>query len=89
MRFIGIITCVLVLGLSQTAAAASDSADTQKKEASKSMTVEDIGHGLKSAAQNIEKEIPKIGPAIKDSVKNLNKGESKKQKAEGQSKEKK
>ena len=89
MRFIGIITWVLVLGLNQTAAAASDSADTEKKKDNKGLTVEDIGRGLKSAEQNVEKEIPKIGPAIKDSVKKLKKSESNKQKAEEEAKENK
>ena len=32
------------------------------------MTPEDLARGLRSAAQNIEKEIPKIGPAIGKTV---------------------
>jgi len=62
MRTIAIIAGILMVGLTQMATAASNSADTQKKEDTKGMTMEDIGRGLKSAAHNIEKEIPKIGP---------------------------
>jgi hypothetical protein len=35
------------------------------------LTVEDLARGLRSAAQNIEKEIPKIGPAIGKTVKSI------------------
>lgn len=44
--------------------------DAQKDEnKGKGMTVEDLARGLKSAAKNIENEIPKIGPAIGDTFK--------------------
>jgi hypothetical protein len=33
--------------------------------------VEDLGRGLKSAAQNIEKEIPKFGSAVGNAVKKV------------------
>ena len=60
------------LGLTQAAAAASStSADNRKTEESKGVTVEDLGRGLKSAAQNIEKEIPKMGSAIGHAVKKI------------------
>ena len=88
MHVIVIIAWILILGLNQTAVAASDSADTEKKEGNKSLTVEDMGRGLKDAARNVEKEIPKIGPAIRDAVKNLNKTTTT-QKPDDQSKEKK
>jgi hypothetical protein len=39
-------------------------AESPQTERSKGLTVEDLAHGVRSAAQNIEKEIPKIGPAI-------------------------
>jgi hypothetical protein len=71
------------------AAAASNSADIQKKEDSKGLTVDDFGRGLKNAAQNIEKEIPKIGSAIGETVKKISGGDSEKQRRESQSKEKK
>lgn len=40
------------------------SAESQQTERNKGLTVEDLARGVRSAAQNIEKEIPKIGPAI-------------------------
>ena len=40
-------------------------------EGSKGVTVDDLGRGLKSAAQNIEKEIPKMGSAIGHAVKKI------------------
>ena len=69
MRRTAILACLIVLGLSPATGAASDSPDNQKSEAHKGITVEDLGRGLKSAAHNIEREIPKIGPAIMDTVK--------------------
>lgn len=39
-------------------------AESQQTERSKGLTLEDLTRGVRSAAQNIEKEIPKIGPAI-------------------------
>ncbi|MBM4124930.1 MAG: hypothetical protein FJ246_08285 [Nitrospira sp.] len=75
-----VIACFLVLGLGTAAGAASDSGETQKKkEDRKGTTVEDIGKGLKSAEQNIEKEIPKIGPAIGDLFKKATGKSSEKQ----------
>lgn len=44
---------------------------TQQADSHKGMTVEDLARGLRSAAQNIEKEIPKIGPAIGKTVKSI------------------
>lgn len=41
---------------------------TQQANNHKGMTVEDLARGLRSAAQNIEKEIPKIGSAIGKTV---------------------
>jgi hypothetical protein len=89
MRTIPIMVWILLLGLSQTAVAASNSADTQKKEDSKGLTLDDVERGLKSAAQNIEKEIPKIGSAIGETVKKITAGDSEKQRRESQPKEKK
>ena len=67
------IAALLVVGLTQAAAAAdaSTSADNRKTEKSKGITVDDLGRGLKSAAQNIEKEIPKMGSAIGNAVKKI------------------
>ena len=60
----------LVGGLTQTAGTAA-SADNRNTEESKGITVEDLGRGLKSAARNIEKKIPKIGYAIGNAVKKI------------------
>jgi hypothetical protein len=72
-RMVIIIAALLVAGLTQAAAAAaaSPSADNRKTEKSKGITVDDLGRGLKSAAQNIEKEIPKMGSAIGNAVKKI------------------
>jgi hypothetical protein len=64
-------------------------AEGQKTEASKGITVEDLGRGLKSAAQNIEKEIPKAGSAIGNAFKTISSKASEKQSVESSSKEKK
>lgn len=89
MRTMVLMIWVLILGVSRVAGAGSDSAESQKKEDGKGLTVEDLGRGLKSAAQNIEKEIPKIGPAIGDTFKKITGGDAEKQKPDSQSKEKK
>ena len=71
-RTVIIIAALLVLGLTQAAAAASStSADNRNTEGSKGITVEELGRGLKSAAQNIEKEIPKMGSAIGNAFKKI------------------
>ena len=44
---------------------------TQQEDSHKGMTPEDLARGLRSAAQNIEKEIPKIGPAIGKTVNSI------------------
>ncbi|MEO8340452.1 MAG: hypothetical protein ABI604_12180 [Nitrospirota bacterium] len=38
--------------------------------------MEDLGRGLKSAVQNIEKEITKIGPAIGETFKKITRKDS-------------
>jgi hypothetical protein len=47
------------------------SAESPQTERNKGLTVEDLARGVRSAAQNIEKEIPKIGPAIGKTVKSI------------------
>jgi hypothetical protein len=47
------------------------SAEAPQTERNKGLTVEDLARGVRSAAQNIEKEIPKIGPAIGKTVKSI------------------
>jgi hypothetical protein len=73
MKLTGMIVAVLllVLGFTQTARGASSSTDNRKTEDSKGVTVEDLGRGLKSAVQNIEKEIPKFGYAIGSAAKKI------------------
>ncbi len=44
--------------------AASESSGSSKAGPNQGLTLDEIGRGLKSAAKNIEEEIPKIGPAI-------------------------
>lgn len=46
-------------------------AENRTAEESKGLTVDDLGRGLKSAAKNIENEIPKIGSAIGNAVKKI------------------
>jgi hypothetical protein len=54
---------LLLLALAGPVAAASSTTDTPKTD-SKGVTLEDVWRGVKRAEQNIEKEIPKVGPAI-------------------------
>jgi len=89
MRRAAVIMLMLVLWLSQAARAASDSANTQKSQESKGITVDDLGRALKSAAQNIEREIPKIGPAIGETVKKIMGKDSEKQSPQTPEKQKK
>jgi hypothetical protein len=89
MKRASIFAALLLLGLSQTAESASNSTENQKTEGSKGTTVEDLGRGLKSAAQNVEKEIPKIGSAIGNAVKKLTEKEPEKQPPQEPSQQKK
>jgi hypothetical protein len=66
------IVALLVVGFSQAAAAASStSPDNHKTGDGKGLTVDDLGRGLKSAANNIEKEIPKFGSAVGNAIKKI------------------
>lgn len=47
-----------------SAEAAAESSGSSKTGPNQGLTFDEIGRGLKSAAKNIEDEIPKIGPAI-------------------------
>jgi hypothetical protein len=49
--------------------ALSETTDAGKGGPNQGLTMENIGRGIKSAARNIEEEIPKIGPAISDTFK--------------------
>jgi peptidoglycan hydrolase CwlO-like protein len=74
-RTVIIIAALLVVGLTQAAPTAADDASTsdenRKTGDSKGITVDDLGRGLKSAAQNVEKEIPKMGSAIGNAFKKI------------------
>lgn len=63
--------CLLVLSSLLISGPGSASAESQKAEGNKGITVDDLGRGLKSAAQNVEKEIPKIGSAIGETFKKI------------------
>ncbi len=65
-----IIVVLLAVGLVQTVVSSS-AADKPSAEQSKGLTVDDLGRGLKSAAKNVEKEIPKLGSAIGNAVKKV------------------
>jgi peptidoglycan hydrolase CwlO-like protein len=65
-----VIMVVVVLSLSAFVQAAI-AAESRTAEESKGLTVDDLGRGLKSAAKNVENEIPKIGSAIGNAVKKI------------------
>lgn len=65
-----IIFVLLAVGLVQTVVS-SNAADKPSAEQSKGITVDDLGRGLKSAAKNVEKEIPKLGSAIGNAFKKV------------------
>ena len=87
-RTVIIIAVLLVAGLTQAAAAAdsSTSAENRKTEDRNGITVEDLGRGLKSAAKNIENEIPKIGSAIGTLVKKITEKGAEKPSSQGPAK---
>ncbi len=68
IRMIG---CFLVLSSFLISGTGWATAENQKVEGNNGTTVGDLGRGLKSAAQNVEKEIPKIGSAIGRFFKNI------------------
>ena len=68
----------LSMGLSTVTLA--EAADSQQVEQRKGLTVDDLTRGLRSAVQNIEKEIPKIGPAIGKTIKSVTGSNSEKAK---------
>ena len=71
-RMVMIIGALFVVGFIEAITTVpSSSADRQNTEGSKGVTVDDIGRGVKSAAQNIEKEIPKMGSAIGNAFKKI------------------
>jgi len=89
MKRTSIIVTLLLFGLSQTAESSSNAADNQQTEGSQGVTVDDMVRGLKSAAQNVEKEIPKLGSAIGNAVKKITEKEPIKPSSQEPSKQKK
>lgn len=89
MKRTRIVVGLLLVAMSQTAESASNDADKQKTEGGKGTTVEDVARGLKSAAQNVEKEIPKIGSAIGQTLKKITEKDSSNKSAQDAPKEKK
>ena len=71
MRRVRMTGCLLVLSSFLISGTGLASAESQKAEGNKGITVDDLGRGLKSAAQNVEKEIPKIGSAIGETFKKI------------------
>ncbi len=84
-----LLTCLFVLSLGHTAQSASDSTSAQKTDEHKGITVDDLSRGLKGAAQNVEKEIPKIGSAIGETFKKITEKSSDKKPAQEPGKDKK
>lgn len=81
--------CLLVFSVFLNSGAGVALAETQRAEGGKGITVEDLGRGLKSAAHNVEKEIPKIGPAVVETFRKLSGNGSNKKPAQEASKDKK
>ncbi len=60
-----VLLTLMLIAFSQPAFSAPESTERPAGEnTSKGLTVEELKQGLKSAAENVEKEIPKIGSAI-------------------------
>jgi hypothetical protein len=71
-RTVIILGALLVLGLIETLTTVpANSSDRRNTEGSRGITVDDLGRAAKSAAQNIEKEIPKMGSAIGSAFKKI------------------
>ena len=71
-RMVRIVVALAVVGFLLTMTpVSSSSADRQSSEGNSGVTVNDLGRGIKSAAQNIEKEIPKMGSAIGKTFKRI------------------
>lgn len=90
MRIIplGLLTILLVMG-NAVDAAESQTAQSQQAEPGKGVTVTDLTRGVRSAAQNIEKEIPKIGAAVGKTLKSIGSNHSEKIQDRPQSPDKK
>lgn len=75
MRMIVAALCLCVsTALCTVSSYAAENSGGGKNGSNQGMTLNDIGRGLKSAAKNIEEEIPKVGPAISDTFKKVRDG---------------
>lgn len=81
MRCLPAAVCVLILGFAAPAMATGDEPEGHKKGSNQSITLDEIGRGLTSAAKNIGDEIPKIGPAIGETFKKVTGQDNAKEKA--------
>lgn len=81
--------CAVFSSILLVAGSALGASATQQTESNKGLTVEEFTRGLRSAAQNIEKEIPKIGPAIGKTVKSIVGNSSKKTRSQNPPSDKK
>ena len=79
MRNAPVISSALLSASIVIPSASAPAADAETKDQHKGVTVDDLTRGLKSAGKNIEKEIPKIGPAMGETFKNVTGKGSKKQ----------
>lgn len=74
---LGFLTVLLVME-SAVCSAEPQKSQSQHTEPGKGVTVEDLTRGVRSAAQNIEKEIPKMGAAVGKAIKSIGANSSKK-----------
>ncbi len=81
--------CFLLYGVMAVCAGEQKPNGGQKSDSGKRLTVEEVGRGLKSAAHNIEQEIPKIGAAIGNAVKKITQKEPDKSSSPGAPQQKK
>ena len=81
--------CLLVLSSFLISGTGSASAENQKAEGNKGTTEDDLGRGLKSAARNVEREIPEIGSAIGETFKKITDKRSDKKPTHRKSRDKK
>lgn len=84
----GLLTPFLAVGDVLCAAEPRES-QSQQAEQTNGVTVDGLTRGVRSAAQNIEKEIPKIGAAVGRTIKSIGSNSSKKQPDRPQPTEKK
>lgn len=78
-----IMTVLLAMG------SVTSAADSQQTERGKGLTVDDLVRGARGAAQNIEQEIPKIGPAVGKALKSISANSSGKTQPQPQTSDKK